>query len=210
MIEPSKQAFRSTWPGGYGENFVVYESVVGTKESDIVSTCLEPFWNPRGSCLDVGCGTGFWENKYLCQHFEEVIGLDVIPAEWVKVDSPNFTYVEVPDRDYTCYSIPSDSVDFVWSFGCFCHLRIEDIAQYLTSCLRVMRHGAKAALYFSNTQRRPNVSSAEDPNADPDKNILWTDNNWTVTQSLLKQAGFVNIKDLMPSSKDTMAYGEKP
>lgn len=206
---PNNEAFKKTWPGGYSENFVVYEQVVGGKESDIVQTCLAPFYGKDKTCLEIGCGEGFWLGKYLVPNFKHVTGLDVIPREWVKAKG-NYRYIELPNTNYACHMVADNSVDFVWSFGCFCHLTLPSIQEYLKSIIRVLKPGGKASLYFSNTERRPGMATMETADTDPDKDIIWADNNWNKTRKMMKKAGFVHIKDLMPDLKDTMAYGEKP
>lgn len=210
MIEPTKSAFQSTWPGGYTENFVVYEAVTGGKESEIVAACLAPFYNPAGVALEIGCGTGFWIENYLLPNFAIVIGLDVIPREWVKPNADNFRYIEAPSCNYECFGVGGGAVDFVWSFGCFCHLPIPAIEQYLKSTMRVLKPGGKASLFFSNSERRPGVCTKEGVVMDPDQTIIWVDNNWEKTKAMMEAAGFVGVMDLMPSLKDTMVLGTKP
>ena len=209
MIEPTKMAFQKTWPGGYGENFVVYKQQTGASEEDIVSRCLEPFYWPSGAALEIGCGVGFWPERHLCKNFKTVVGLDVIPPEWVKVSHKNFTYREVPDRNYTCYGVANDSIDFVFSFGCFCHLPIPAIEEYLKNIVRVLTPGGIASLYFSNTERRPGTETKEDANIDPNTNIIWVPNNWQKTWAMMHKAGFADIRDLWPEHKDTVCTGRK-
>lgn len=204
IVEPTKKAFLDTWPGGYGENWVVYEHVTGMKEDVLVKACLEPFYNPDHIVLEIGCGTGFWVDKYLAPHFKQVIALDLLPAPVFK--SSNVRYVEVPDRNYECFGVANSSVDFVWSFGVFCHLTAESVQKYLDSAFRKLKDGGKAVLYFSNTERRKGTGSMDNT----EDKILWLVNNWEMTEAMLKKAGFINIRDLLPEHIDTMAYCEKP
>lgn len=209
MTEPTKQAFLATWPGGYTENFDVYERVTGGKEDDIVARCIEPFSLADGTALEIGCGNGFWVNRHLLPRFAKVIGIDLIPSGWVVVPCERFEYIEVPDRNYECHGIADSSIDFAWSFGCFCHLTLESVSKYLTAIIRVLKPGAKASLFFSNTERRPCSGTEQNSNFDSDKHIIWCENNWKVTSDLMTSCGFENVLDLMPKHKDTMAFGQK-
>lgn len=199
--EPTKSDFVNTWgPRGYRENFAVYSAPTGggATEDQVVASCLSPFYNRDNSCVEIGCGNGFWPERHLCNNFRHVTGLDVLS------DTPfravNFTYIEVPDRDYSCYGIADESVDFVWSFGVFCHLNLPSIQKYLHSVYRILKPGGSASLYFSNNTRRPGHASAPGGTS----GIIWVKNDLETSVKMLQSAGFKNPVDLMPDLKDTM------
>lgn len=204
IAEPTKAAFLKTWPGGYGENWEVYGKATGISEEALVNACLVPFYNQDHIALEIGCGIGFWVNKYLVPNFREVIALDLLPDPGFK--SKKVHYIEVPDRNYECFGVSDNSVDFVWSFGLFCHLPLECVEKYLRNVLRVLKPKGRAALYFSNTERRP----VPEPKAGSEDKVSWVANDWETTEAMLYLAGFVAIRDLLPTHKDTMAYAEKP
>lgn len=203
IVEPSKAAFLNAWPGGYGENWAVYGSVSGVSEDALVAKCLYPFFNPNHTALEVGCGIGFWIKKYLCPNFKSVIGLDLLPN--IDVRCQNFRYIEVPDRNYECFGVADESIDFVWSFGCFCHLPLDAIQKYLDAIHRKLKAGGCASLYFSNSDRRPGCSSIHNTEND----IIWVDNDLDRTVKMMEKAGFLQIRDLMPELCDTMVCGVK-
>jgi cyclopropane fatty-acyl-phospholipid synthase-like methyltransferase len=133
-----------------------------------------------------------------------VIALDLLPS--VEFKGKNIRYIEVPDRDFSCYGVDENSVDFCWSFGVFCHLSIDACRKYVKSIFSKLVSNGEVALYFSNNDRRPlpeNHPFMEDE-------VQWVKNNFSLTESMLKEAGFVDIKDLMPDLFDTMIYGRKP
>lgn len=203
IVEPSKRAFLQAWPGGYGENWEVYGKVSGVSEEALVSKCLAPFFDQTHTAMEIGCGIGFWVKKYLCPNFMNVIGLDLLPSAPVLL--PNFKYIEVPERNYDCFGVDDGSVDFVWSFGCFCHLTLPSVQQYLCSAFRKLRPGGRASLFFSNSDRRPGTASV----SNTEDQIIWSANDWPTTKGMMEEAGFVGVRDIMPELCDTMAYGEK-
>lgn len=204
LTDTTKRGFNSTWPGGYRENFEVYAAKTGMGEGPIVRVALEPFYNKEHVALEIGCGGGFWIDKYLAPNFKKVIGLDVIPKPPLVGD--NVQYIEVPDRNFECYGVEDGSIDFVWSFGVFCHMTHPAIQSYLHAAFKKLKPGGKAVLYFSNTERRPGTASS----GNSENEVLWISNNWVLSENMMVKAGFVNIKDLMPMHIDTIAYAEKP
>ena len=199
--EPTKKDFVETWgTAGYRENFEVYgrSDNGGATEEEVVARCLAPWFDKTRVALEIGCGGGFWPERHLCPNFRHVIGLDVLPP--APFAAPNFTYIEVPDRDYSCFGVLDESVDFVWSFGVFCHLNLESIQEYLHGVRRVLKPGGRASLYFSNDTRRPGHATE----GDPGKGIVWCLNDLGTSEEMLRAAGFPDPVDLMPELRDTM------
>ena len=207
ITDTSKEVFIRTWGiSGYLENWAIYGAKSGVKEEDLVARCLSPFYHKEKTCLEIGCGAGFWTDKYLAPNFQIVIALDLIPRPFFQ--NPNIIYIEVGDRDFSCAKVADDSIDFVWSFGVFCHLTRQAIQEYLRSIHRKCKTGAKLSLYFSNNDRRPHYSGDEQPDPDPNQ-PMWCNNNMDKTMAMLDLSGFRNIKDLMPELFDSMVYCEK-
>lgn len=204
IVDATKTAFLSTWPGGYRENWEVYGRVTGAAEADVVARCLAPFYNRDHVVLEVGCGLGFWTDRYLAPHFSRVVALDLISRP-VFV-APNIDYIEVPDRNYECFGVADESIDFTWSFGVFCHMTLEACQKYLDAIFRKSKAGARCSLYFSNTTRRPGTATV----ANTEAQVPWVDNDLDRTVAMLQKSGFVDIVDLMPSLPDTMVGCRKP
>lgn len=208
--DATKETFLTTWPGGYRENWEVYGKMSGQKEEIVVEKCLSPFYDKNKICLEIGCGLAFWTDRYLAQNFKEVIAIDILPKkdfEKVRLKNRNIKYIEVPDRNFDCYEVEDNSIDFVWSFGVFCHLSLEACQEYLHSMYKKCKAGAKVALYYSNNDRRP---LPESHIFDGSAGVPWSRNTFSITQNMLEKAGFVNIYDLMPELPDTMISGTKP
>jgi hypothetical protein len=202
-LDNTKEKFLNTWPGGYKENWAVYGKASGKSEQEVVDKCLSPFFNREKICLEIGCGKAFWTDGYLANNFKQVIALDLLPN--VKFRHTNITYIEVPDRDFSCYGVVDNSVDFCWSFGVFCHLSLQACQAYVNAIYDKLKDGGEVALYFSNEDRRP---LPEGHSFHPN-HVQWVRNNFTTTTKMLENAGFVDIKDLMPDLMDTMIYGRK-
>lgn len=204
LVESSKQAFLNTWPGGFSEQWAVYGPSRNISEEEFASICLTPFFNRDHVAMEVGCGTGLWVNKYLAPNFKQVVALDYLKS--IVTPYSNVIYTEVPDRNYDCYSVSDNSIDFVWEFGVFCHLVHESIQKYLHSIYRVLKPGGKGVIYFANSERLewgPTQSNTAD-------SVACVECTLNQALSMLAKAGFVNIKDMIPWLKDTMAYVEKP
>ena len=156
----------------------------------------------------------FWVENYLLPNFSEVYATDLLTptSECVvrNLSNNKFHYLEAGNNDYSLSGIRDNSVDFVWEFGCFCHLPLPAIQVYLNSIFRVLKPGGRSSLFFSNSDRWPGHASQINPGTNPDSSIFWCDNNWAKTESMLRQAGFTQVTDLMPGHCNTMAGCTKP
>lgn len=209
---PAKSAFVNTWPGGYRENFSVYKQQCDATEEEIVSRMLRPFFNKEHTALEIGCGGGYFTEKYLLPNFRYVYALDLIPPECAPRGGKDgrLTYIELPESNYSCYGIEDETIDFAFSFGCFCHIPLWANKEYVRNIYRVLRSGGIASLFFSNTERRIGTASVLSDSIDPKKSIMWCDNDWRRTHDMLQDAGFVDIVDIMPKHCNTLVSVRKP
>lgn len=206
MIADFENGWEAQWPKGYTENFAVSETQLGVSEEDVVGACIAPYCNPDGNALEIGCGTGnAWSKKHLCQRSKYVTGVDVIRRDWVMTkDTPkNFGYIRVAPDDFSLSMIEDDTVDFVWSFGCFGHLPRAAVREYLKSACRVLKPGKNAAFeFFATTRRFPNPYRDEpDKLGNPGTYIL----DEAEPKLMLDYAGFDWVIDRFPDSK-TMLF----
>jgi cyclopropane fatty-acyl-phospholipid synthase-like methyltransferase len=207
MKDNSKEQFINTWgPDGYRENWEVYINQAKIEERQFADIMLKDRYNPEHTCLEIGCGGGYWTDKYLAPNFKQVIALDVLPP--VKFDHPNITYIELPDRNFECFGVGNDSIDFCFSFGVFCHLSLEAIQTYLKAIFTKLKAGGECVLYFSNNDRRPHYEAEQVCEVTED-HIQWVNNNTKTTIEMLKKAGFTGIKDILPDNPDSIFYCKK-
>lgn len=97
--------------------------------------------------LEIGCGSGYW-TRFLCENAKKVNAIDVIPKP--EFNSDNLHYIENSDMQFNCSSIKSDSIDFAFSFGVFCHLSKDACEQYLKDVMRVLKKGGTAIFMYSD------------------------------------------------------------
>ena len=98
-------------------------------------------FDPRGkTALEIGCGIGRI-GRWMSQDFEQYIGVDVSPEMVRKASSygvPRASFQAVSGGDLS--GIPSESVDFVFSFAVFQHVPDKEaIFNYFAETARVLR-----------------------------------------------------------------------
>jgi len=107
---------------------------------------------PVDSLLEIAPGFGRWTH-YLRRYCHRLHGVDLTPRcidacreRFAGDDAVSF---EVNDGR-TLPSVPSESVDFVFSFDSLVHAELEVLADYLGEILRVLRPTGVAFLHHSN------------------------------------------------------------
>jgi hypothetical protein len=164
------------WPWGYQEPF----------ETISISPLKEALKELGGDiCIEIGCGNGYWTNKLLVPKFKQVYAVDVID-----VVMPGFNYFK---QDCLC-GLPK--CDAAYSFGVFCHLKLDEQAAYLKE-LRPLLKG-KALIMFANWDRHSALANASDGDAG------WYYNDLYITQKMCEDAGF-SFRDFDPNYRDTIA-----
>lgn len=197
--ELTKTECITTFGYGYYEDWKGYARDF---ENTIVQ-CLAPQFNIQHTVLEIGGGGGKWTLEYLSPNFKQVICLDVIPITFTC--PTNVEYIELNTNDYYCTGVLDDSIDFVWSFGTFCHFGTFAITSYLTSIFQKMKFGSRGIIMFSNWQRNPNFVNFTNIT----KHINWYYNDQSMAHELLGKCGFKNIKDMIPDFRDSIMYFEK-
>jgi SAM-dependent methyltransferase len=109
-----------------------------------------PYVNPEQTALEIGPGGGRW-TRYLVG-FRELYVVDY-HAEILRelrrtLSLPNMTFIQNRGSDFP--GVEGQSVDFLFSFGCFVHLDTELIAAYLESIRHVLKPGGNAILHYSD------------------------------------------------------------
>lgn len=202
--DTAKADFIATWPDGYVEG-----GFVGNEEADVVYRCLTPFFNPEHVALEIGCGGGLWTTRYLIPQFKHVIALDVIPQP-SRLTQYSLTYIEVGDRDFDCTGVADESVDFVWSFGVFCHLSGAAIRSYLSGIHRVLKPNGNAVVMFGNWPKRGSKEMSEDhaDKRDHGDGVIWFYCDEYLARKWCDEAGF-GCSNLMPDYWHTMLHLRK-
>ena len=203
-MDTPKECFIKQWGTGYVQSWGY-----ALPFADFENAALKPFFNKEHVAIEIGCGRGIWTKEHLSPNFKKVICLDVIPrSDWL-ASLPNVEYVELPDRNFSCYGVEDDSIDFAWSFGCFCHLSMDAVREYLKSLYKKMKIGANAALMFGNWPRHPEHKSLpKDASWSPEQ-CPWFYQDLDLVGRAIADAGFVEFRDLLPTFRETMAYFKK-
>lgn len=167
----------------------------------IFENCIQPFVSD-GVCLEIGCGGGFWANRYLKPHFGQVIGIDVIE----KPATLEVEYHELPNQDYLCSPIASNSIDFVWCFDVFCHLPNSAVRVYLENIMRVLKPAGQAVISFPNWLTHPSLQYFGDPEQyreSPHDNDGWFYMDRQLVDDML---GGINATQLVPGFRDLILH----
>jgi ubiquinone/menaquinone biosynthesis C-methylase UbiE len=139
----TKEQFINFWGNtGYYEEFTY-----GIGIQEVINRIIYPFGGVE-TCLEIGCGGGVF-TKVLSNTFSKVIGIDVIPLH-AGVIYHNLEYKELDNQDYKCTGVDDNSIDFVFSYGVFCHFSNDAIKEYLQSIYRVMKKGGDCVIMISN------------------------------------------------------------
>jgi len=145
------QSFQGIWKGGYcegdpldpiggsGYGRLGYMSVLHAT----YITCIRPYVSSQTKVLEIGPGRGCWTRCFLGAG--EIWCLDALTAEynnfWEYVGKrANIKYIVV--NDFSCSAIPDDYFDFFFSFGCFCHISLEGIDEYMKNLYPKLKPGA--------------------------------------------------------------------
>ena len=164
------------WPLGYQEPF----------ETIAIEPLLKALNEISGdTCLEIGCGNGYWTRKLLVPKFKKVIAVDIIePLDF------GFDYYQQDSLK----DIPE--VDAVYSFGVFCHLKRDERMTYLLELRKILK--GKGLISFGNWQRHPGLTNA------PNGSNGWYYDDVEIVDYMMKIVGF-EWYDFDPSYRDTIA-----
>lgn len=145
------QSFSNLWHGGYYEGNPldpVGASGYGTLGylSTLYATylvCIKPYIDENSVVCEIGPGRGAWTKTFL--KAKEVWCLDALSAEhnkfWEYVGPrEHVKYFQV--KDFSCDILPEDTFSYLFSFGCFCHISFDGIAEYMTNLYPKLKQGA--------------------------------------------------------------------
>jgi SAM-dependent methyltransferase len=109
-----------------------------------------PYVNPAQAALEIGPGGGRW-TRYLLS-FGKLYVVDYHPELLQQLRSnfeePNMTFIRNKGTDFP--DVPEESVDFVFSFGCFVHLDANLIDAYLRNIRHILKQGGNAVIHYSD------------------------------------------------------------
>jgi hypothetical protein len=174
-LEHEISLFRDIWEGGYYEGDPldpVGPSSYGTVGyiSVLHATyllCIKPYVGPNTSVLEIGPGRGAWTRTFIELGAPRIWCLDARSRADNRFDSyvgrhENIHYHQV--SDFSCSVLPEDSFDYVFSFGCFCHISFAGVREYLKNLYPKMRHGAHGFVMVADYEKFNRVIHSEELN----------------------------------------------
>ena len=146
------KSFETLWEGGYyeGDPLDPRRSGGTYRGMGFVSVlfatyvaCIKPYVKPETVALELGPGRGAWTRTLLGA--KEVWALDALSAEHNGIHEylgrpPNLHYHQV--QDFSCAMLPEDHFDYMFSFGCLCHVSFDGITDYARNLLPKLKRGA--------------------------------------------------------------------
>jgi hypothetical protein len=156
-------SFQNLWKGGYFEGNPLdpmgasnygslgYMSILHAT----YIACIRPYIKEgETTALEIGPGRGGWTRTML--KAKEVWCLDALSAEhngfWQYVGRhPHVHYHQV--HDFSCSDLPDDAFDYLFSFGCFCHVSFAGIEAYMENLWRKLRSGANAFVMVADYEK---------------------------------------------------------
>jgi len=105
--------------------------------------CIKPYINQNTIALEIGPGRGAWTKTMLPS--KEVWALDARSEKenrfFEYLGNPsNVKYFQV--KDFKCEMLPEDKFDYMFSFGCLCHVSFAGITEYAVNLYPKMKQGS--------------------------------------------------------------------
>ena len=152
-LERELASFSGLWKGGYFEGDpldpmgrssygqIGYISVLHAT----YLRCIKPYVHKDTVALEIGPGRGAWTRTML--HAKRIYALDAIAER----NNCFFEFLGYPENveyfhvnDFKCDMIQDSAIDFVFSYGCLCHVSFDGIREYARNLYAKCREGANA------------------------------------------------------------------
>ena len=205
-----KQEFQKLWGrAGFTETFEGYPEGLSLRYR--LLELIKQHACKDGVALEIGCGSGYYTLRWLRPNFKTVIAIDLLEAP--SDICQGIEYHQAGNCDYSCAAVPDESVDFVYSLGCFCHLSNSANALYLQSVYRVLKTGGKALIVFANWPqhqfRRFQLEVGKANHREQCDDGHWFYNDSETVAKMAEQAGFGTFVDAVPGCRDLVALFKK-
>jgi phospholipid N-methyltransferase len=159
------RSFGGLWAGGYlegdpmnphsGSSYPVELSFMSILHVTYL-TCIKPYITPATRAIEIGPGRGGWTKAILSSGAAEVYCLDALSAShngfWDHVGpTSQVRYFEV--SDFSCKELPADTFDYLFSFGCLCHVSPEGVEAYFRNLYSKLRGGANGFVMVADYEK---------------------------------------------------------
>ena len=145
------KSFQDLWRGGYHEGDPLQPMSRSTYRSlgfmSILHAtylrCIRPYVNSQTVALEIGPGRGAWTRTMLAAR--EVWVLDALSAEHNRFfeflgNPQHIKYFQV--EDLKCEMLPNDYFDYMFSFGCLCHVSFQGLTEYAINLYPKLKKGS--------------------------------------------------------------------
>ena len=124
--------------------------------------CIKPFVNGNTNVLEIGPGRGAWSRAIIKLNPCSLICIDALSAEhnqfWNFVGNyKNITYFQI--KDFLLNELKDDSIDFVFSFGTFCHISPLMCYEYFKNLYKKLRSGAQGFIMYADFDKKCKFAS---------------------------------------------------
>lgn len=166
-VKKELKSFQDIWKGGYLEGDPLaplspstygrmgYMSILHA----VYLGCIRPYVNSQTTALEIGPGRGSWTKAMLPA--KEIWALDAKSREDNQIDvylnhPGNLTYIQV--KDFECNDLPDNHFDYMFSFGCFCHVSWEGLSRYAERIYPKLKSGANCFWMVGDYSQRNHLS----------------------------------------------------
>ena len=160
------ELFNDIWEGGYYEGDPLtplsrssfhqlgYMSVLHAT----YLRCIKPYITTDTVALEIGPGRGAWTKAMLAS--KEVWAIDAKSEKdncfFEYLNHPkHVTYLQV--KDFKCEMLPENKFNYMFSFGCLCHVPFEGIAEYAANIYPKMKQGSHCFWMIADTEKHNHV-----------------------------------------------------
>lgn len=168
--------FNKVWKGGYYEGNPEEPLTLSSYgEFGYISVlratylrCIKPYITSETTVLEIGPGRGAWTKTML--EAKEVWALDAVSAEtsgfWKYVgQQTHVKYIQV--EDFSCRMLPENYFDYMFSFGCLCHVPFAGIEQYAENLFPKLKSGSNCFWLVADYEKFNQTVN------NPDKYSIW-------------------------------------
>lgn len=130
-------------------------AIPSEKLAQVVEMYIEPYLTPNSVVLEIGSGGGRWTKYFLNVKETTVVELNPEFFTYLKdrFDGSASIFRFYTTTGYELDGIPTESVDFLFTFGTFVHIEPEGIRAYMEHITRVLHRGAISVIHYSNKKR---------------------------------------------------------
>ena len=180
----------------------------------VYQECIKPYITPDINVIEIGPGRGTWTKCMLSAN--EIHTLDVAeatPGFWanVKTDAYKVKYNVV--RDFSCSELPNNYFDYMFSFGCLCHVSFDGVTEYAKNVFNKLKPGANCFWMIADEEKfsKDTGNTVNFPSKFNNSRVGFYKQNIPETCSMLKDVGYeIVAEDLDIIFRDPIIHFKKP